>query len=123
MSSVVQYNYPNHSVNVSNISSGGDPITQLPVDQNPPSPMELQIVDTLFKKHRKTMDIIFDEAKDAIIVTILIIIFCLPQVDNMIKKFLPIANRSLYILVLFKGLVAAILFWLIKHFYLSRKSF
>jgi hypothetical protein len=118
MSSTVQYNQPAPSLGV----PVGDPISQLPVDQTPPNNNELQIIDTLFKKHRGAMDLVFDESKDALLVAILVILFCLPQVNAIIIRIIPAAERSPYILVLIKGLVAAALFWLIKHFYLSRKS-
>lgn len=100
----------------------GDPIAQLPVDQNPPSNTEVQIIDTLFKKHRGTMDVIAEESKDALIVAILVIVFSMPQVDALVMKVLPMTENSPYILVLVKGVVAAALYWLVKHFYLSRKS-
>ena len=102
--------------------SAGDPIAQLPVDKTPPSQNEIHIIDTLFKKHRKTMDVIFEEAKGAIIVGLLVIMFCLPNIDSIIQKFLPITQKSLYFLLFVKGLIASIIYWLVKHFYLSRKS-
>jgi hypothetical protein len=100
----------------------GDPITQLPVDHNPPSNTEVQIIDTLFRKHRSTMDVIAEESKDAVLVAILVIAFSLVQVDNLIMFTLPMTRTSPYILVLIKGIIAAVLYWLIKHFYLSRSS-
>ena len=112
----VQYTHPIAA------SSTGDPITQLPVDQNPPSNTEVQIIDTLFRKHRSTMDVIAEESKDAVIVAALVIAFSLPQVNNIITTILPVTSTSPYILVLIKGVIAAALYWLIKHFYLSRRS-
>lgn len=98
----------------------GDPIAQLPVDQSQPSNSEIQIINTLFKKNRKTADIIVDEAKDAILVGVLVAIFCIPQVDEQLKKYVPITRNSLPILILIKGMAATFLFWIITHFYLSR---
>lgn len=109
----VQYNIPSSQIT-------GDPIIQLPVDQTAPSINEAQIIDTLFKKHRGTMNILAEESKESLIVVILIILFSLPQITQIIKKFVPI--NSEYILVLVKGLAAGILFWLLNHFYLSKKS-
>jgi hypothetical protein len=100
----------------------GDPLSQLPVDKTPPSQNEIHIIDTLFKKHRGTMDIIFEEAKGAIIVGLLVVLFCLPNIDTIIQKFLPITQKSLYFLLVVKGLIASVIYWLVKHFYLSRKS-
>ena len=100
----------------------GDSISNLPVDQNPPSPNETQIIDTLFKKHKSTMEVIMDEGKDSFLAGILVILFSLPQIDNFIQKFIPVTEKSIYILLLIKGLIAMFAFWLIKHFYLCRKG-
>lgn len=113
----VQYSQQGH-----NVPSSGDSIAQLPVDQNPPSPNEVQIINTLFKKHRSTMEIIMDEAKDSVLAGVLVILFTLPQVDGFINKLVPMTEKSIYVLVLIKGLVAIVAFWLIKHLYLSRKG-
>ena len=102
--------------------ASGDPIFQLPVDQTPPLPNELHIVDTLFKKHRKTMDVIFEEAKDSIFVALLVIIVCLPNVDMIINKMIPATQNVLYLSLLAKGVAAGIIYWIVKHFYLSQKS-
>ena len=114
----IQYGQPTPSISL----QAGDPIAQLPVDQTPPNINEIHIIDTLFKKHRRMMDVVFEEAKDALIVGLLIITFCLPQIDTIISKILPMTQKSPYFLLLAKGLFASILYWLIKHFYLSRKS-
>lgn len=100
----------------------GDHITQLPVDQAPPTSNEIQIINTLFKKHRGAMDVVFEESKESIFVAILVILFSLPSVDVLIKRFLPISEKSPYIFVVIKGLMSMAIFWIIKHFYLSRKS-
>lgn len=102
------------------MSPGGDPIRQLPVDQSQPTNNELQIVDTLFVKHRDTMDSIFSEAKESLIIGFLFIIFSLPQVDELVKKIFPAAGTSPYILVASKAAIVVATYWLVKHFYLSR---
>jgi len=101
---------------------GGDLIHQLPVDKNPPLPNEVHIIDTLFRKHRGAMDIIFEEAKDSVLVAALVVLACMPQIDLFIYKMIPISQQSPYFLLLAKGLIASILYWLIKHFYLSRRN-
>lgn len=118
MSSGILYNHPNSLTNMTD----GDPIEHLPVDQSPLNPMDVQIIDTLFTKHRKTMDIMFEEAKDALIVALLVIVVCLPRVDTIFRKFIPVTENSPYILLLLKGLLSAAIFWIVKYFYLSRKS-
>ena len=102
--------------------NSGDPISQLPVDNTPVNESENQILDTIFGKHRKTIDVIINDSKDAILVSIIFMIFSLDQVDGFIKKFLPIIGDSEYILLLVKGLMAGFVFWIVKYFYLSRKS-
>jgi len=119
MSSAVQYSQT--VAPAMQASAAGDPIAQLPVDQAPPTSNEIQIVNTLFKKHRGDMDVVFEEAKDSILVAVLVIVFSLPQIGAFIKRFLPMAEKSPYILVLVKGFAAMAIFWLVKHFYLSRK--
>ena len=100
----------------------GDPIAKLPVDQSQPTSNELQIVNTLFTKHRSTMDSIVAEAKDSLIIGLLFVIFSLPMVDGLIKRVLPMTEKSPYILLAIKAIAVMALYWLIKHFYLSRKS-
>ena len=109
----IQYSHP---------LTGGDPINQLPVDKNPPLPNEVHIIDTLFKKHRGAMDMIFEEAKDSVIVASLVILACMPQIDLFIHRMVPISQQSPYFLLIAKGLIAAFLYWIIKHFYLSRNN-
>ena len=103
-------------------SKNSDLISDLPVDKNEPTPSEIQIIDTIFKKHKKTMNSIFLEAKESLIVGILFVIFSIPVVDSVIKRFIPSANNSSYILLLIKILLVMLLFWVLKHFYLSRKN-
>ena len=68
------------------------------------------------------MNSIFLEAKESLIVGILFVIFSIPVVDSVIKRFIPSANNSSYILLLIKILLVMLLFWVLKHFYLSRKN-
>ena len=102
-------------------SVGGDPIAQLPVDRDPPSDAEVQIIDTLFRQNQSTMDIIAVEMKDSLLVTMLVVLVSLPQIVAIINKFIPVTVNSPYILILIQGLITGVLFWLVKHFYLSRR--
>ena len=86
-----------------------DLISELPVDKKEPSTTELQIVNTLFTKHKKTMNSIFSEAKESLIVGILFVIFTIPFVDSMIRKVLPITDRLPWVLLLIKILIVMIL--------------
>lgn len=97
----------------------GDLIINLPVDNNTPSSSEIQLMNTLFEKHRGTINIVAEESKESLIIAIIVILFSLPQINEIITKLSPIDSE--YINLLIKGVSAGVLFWLIKHFYLSKK--
>jgi hypothetical protein len=121
MENQVQYNLPETS-STSHSLSNADHINQLPDDQTQPSHNEIMIVNSLFKEHGNTMNVIFKEIQDSLIIGLLFIVFSLPQIDEIIKKTLPMADKSIYILLFVKAILVSALFWLIKHFYLSRKN-
>jgi hypothetical protein len=98
-----------------------DQIASLPTNQNQPSYDELKIVDTLFKQHGNTMNKIVDESKEAVFIVILFIVFSNTQVDDLIKRFIPITQSSIYLLVSVKAIIIIIVFWTFKNFWLSRK--
>jgi hypothetical protein len=99
-----------------------DLITELPVDKEEPTPEQLKIVNTLFKKENKTsLNSVFINAKDAICAGILFIIFSIPQVDTLLGSILPITTTSVYISVVVKALIVVVLFWVIKYFILIKK--
>ena len=97
-----------------------DFISELPTDKNKPSDNEYRIINTLFKE-KNTINIIFKEMQDSFIVGILFVIFSLPMLDSLIIKFIPVAEKSIYVLLCIKVLSIMLFFWVIKHFYLSRK--
>lgn len=103
------------------LDQGGDPITQLPVDKTEPTTHEARIVDTLFKKNKKAMSRLADELKDPLFVGLLFFLASLPQTDALFKK-IPAANSSPYILMACKILAVMIVYWVVKHFYLSKKT-
>ena len=98
-----------------------DSIANLPVDDNEPKHEEIQIVNTLFKEHKSTLNKLVIEVKDLLIIGILFILLSLPQTDSIIQKVIPSSVNSIYILVGIKALLIMLVFWLIKYFYLSKK--
>jgi hypothetical protein len=104
-----------------NSQKNSDNISELPIDKIQPSGDELEIVNTLFKNHNKTMMNIFNEIKDTLLIGLLFIVFTLPQLDVLLNKFIPITQTSVYILTIIKMTMVMILYWIIKYFYLSRK--
>ena len=99
-----------------------DLIKDLPTDKVEPSHDELQMMDMLFKNtSTSSMNNLFKELKDSLIVAILFIVFSIPQIDSLLNKYIPITQTSLYILILIKSIFVMGLYWLIKHFYLATK--
>lgn len=98
----------------------GDNIAKLPVDNTPPNEAERQLVDALFE-HKGTLDTIFENMKEVVLIGVLFIIVSLPQVVQLIQKYVPITNGSIYMQFGVQSLLLMFLFWFIKHFQLSRK--
>jgi hypothetical protein len=112
---------PNISYGTTTVQQAvGDPIASLPTDESPPSEDDLRLVNTLFKKNSTFLDKMAIECKDLFIIGVLFIVFSLPFTDRLVSK-IPIAAKSPYILLGIKTLLVMILFWIIKHFHLSRK--
>ena len=103
-------------------TGSGDPITSLPMDKSQPSQSEINIVNTLFTKHKSTMDLVIAEVKDSAVIGLLFVVLSLPLTDNLIKKVLPITEKSPYVLIGAKAILLMALFWLTKYFYLSRRG-
>lgn len=97
-----------------------DPLDTLPTDKNAPTHSEIQIVDTLFKENHTTIQKIFNGTKDVFIFSGLFLLLSLPQINDIIIKFFPSAS-SPYMLLFAKTVLFAILYFLIKNWYLVRK--
>ena len=103
-------------------STKGDNISDLPSDKINPSIDEIHIIDELYGQNPTAMDNLIREGKDVFIIGILFIILNLTPTNTIINKILPITKNSDYFLVFFKALIIMVLYWLIKHYYLSRKK-
>lgn len=100
----------------------GDVIEQLPSDRSVPSHNEIRIVDQLFQQKKGIFDHILNQTKDIVILGGLFIIFSLPFIDDLIKKFITIAGTSPYILLGVKVLLFVFTYFIIKNLYLARKN-
>lgn len=100
----------------------GDIIAQLPTDQTVPSHNEIRIVDTLFQKKKSIVDRILKNTIDVLIVGILFIVFSLPLVDNLIKKFINMAEKSEYILIGVKAILFMLSYFIVNNIYLIKKQ-
>lgn len=97
-----------------------DNLGSLPTDKNNPSEVDKNMADTIFGANLSITQKLVKESKDMMIIGLLFVALSLPQVDELIKKFVPPTQNSVYILILIKAIMVMVLFWLIKHFYLSR---
>jgi hypothetical protein len=104
-----------------NTSSNSDLIDTLPTDQTMPSHAEIQIVDTLFKQN-STVQKLLSGTQDVLVVGLLFLLFSLPQIDMMIKKFVSSSNNSEYILLGIKCLLFMLVYFLVKNMYLAKKQ-
>lgn len=100
----------------------GDVIEQLPADMSVPSHNEIRIVDQLFQQKKGIFDRILGQTKDIVILGGLFIVFSLPFIDNLIKKFVTAAGTSPYILIGIKALLFVFSYFIIKNLYLVRKK-
>lgn len=98
-----------------------DVLDSLPVDKNIPTPAEVHMVDMLFGQNKGTIEKFLDGTKDIIFLGIFFIIFSLPQVDDIIKKFFPSTSTSPYILIFVKSLVFMLCYFIFKNVYLVKK--
>lgn len=99
----------------------GDLIDQLPEDQTTPSHNEIQIVDMLFKEKQRLFDKILSNTKDVLLVGVLYVVFSVPEIDNLIKKFVPMTRNSEYILTLVKALLFMSIYYILNNIHLARK--
>lgn len=100
----------------------GDVITNLPTDASMPSHEELQIINSIFRENKATKGRLFSEAKEGVILIMLFIILSIEPVDKLLKKIIPIASSSPYILILIKGIILAVVFYMIKNLYLVKTN-
>jgi hypothetical protein len=103
------------------ISSLGDLIGDLPVDQTIPTHNEIQVIDKLFVKQKTVFNKILESSKDLLLMGLFFIIFSLPQIDSLIKSLIPMTNNSYYILLGVKALLFMLTYYIVSNIYLVRK--
>ena len=114
-------NTTGNSIQVKNGSLIGDSINNLPFDQTIPTHNEIKLVNSLFKEQKSIFFKILDKSKDLLVLALFFIIFSLPQIDSIIKKFISITNNSLYILISIKALLFVFTYFIINTLYLAKK--
>jgi hypothetical protein len=98
-----------------------DSIDSLETDKNAISQSENQLLNSLFV--RKSMfETILGAAKEVVLAGILFVIFSLPQVDDLVKKYVPSTNNSVYLLTFVKAALFMFAFFVLKNMYLVRNN-
>lgn len=99
----------------------GDYIEKLPLDDSKPSAEQMKLVNNIFKENYSTMDKLASEFREGMVIAILFVIFSLPQMDDIIRKFVPSADNTM-ILTGIKAVIVVLLFYFIKNYHLSKRS-
>lgn len=104
-------------------NSMGDSIQALPTDQIQPSPQEMQVYNAVFQQNNlTTMQKVVHGLRDIILAGILFIVFQLPQIDELLEKFIPVARTSYPIRVVLKAVMFSLVYFMVKNWYLTRKG-
>jgi hypothetical protein len=98
-----------------------DNINDLPIDKKMrQTEIEIELIDTIFKGEPSTLKVLIDEIKEPLIVGVLFVLFSLQYVESVTQSLLPLTNNSPIFIMITKVIFIMILFWIIKHFNLSR---
>lgn len=97
-----------------------DTIKSLPVDEEPVENMYL--ADSIFKQDPSMVSKLASEFKEFSLIAVLFVLFSSEQFDNLIRKNIPIADKSPIILIGIKCSVVIFLFYVIKNLQLVRKQ-
>jgi len=98
-----------------------DLIEDLPTNAQKPSEADNAMINMLFNDKSEASKNVRNEISDLMIMLILFIIFSIPAIDTFICNNVSIVNKSKYMLILIKGILFVLSFWVIKNFWLTRK--
>jgi hypothetical protein len=108
-------------ITITQNDKNADLISSLPTNENQPRYEELKIMDTLFKKHTSSITKIVNEFKDGFVLSVFFILFSIPFVDELFKKYVPYTCNSLYILIFIKSILFMLAVWIFKNLVLLKK--
>jgi hypothetical protein len=98
-----------------------DFIDDLPVDKNPPSESEMNIINSIFSQKQNIRKLLLG-TQDVLLVGFIFILFSLPQIDEYIMKIFPSTTKSPYILIGLKTILFMLFYFISKNIYLARKN-
>ncbi len=100
----------------------GHLIVSLPSDQYPPTEEEQQLLNMLLKKQQTSIELLISGTKEVLGIGALFAILNTPQVEEYIKKYIPMASRSEYSLLFVKTMLFVFFVFILKNFHLIRKQ-
>lgn len=92
-----------------------DRLETLPVDDSFVEPPDIHLVEQIFKENKEGVGKIASELKPILLVGIIYVLMSIPQVDEIIKKFLPFTRNSTFMFIGFKALVIMILLYFFSN--------
>ena len=98
----------------------GDSIIDLPTDKTMPSHREIEVIDSVFQKHKSLLATIMIDAKDAIILGLLFALMASPFAEGALSRFFP-SMGSPYMSILIRSIVFMIIYYILKNIYLVRR--
>lgn len=99
--------------------TNGDIIKQLPTDNDIPSDREIKIMNELFEEQTNMASNIASKNKNIIFIGILFMLFSSSILDNLIKKYIPVAINN-YLLIVIKTLVFMLSVFIVQNWSFSR---
>lgn len=103
-------------------NTNADSINNLPVDDNAVPNNELQIANALFKEKQFALTKVVSASKDIVLVMALYLIFCMPQIDNLIKRFFPSTESSIYFFYGIKALLFGFCYFILQNIHAVYKK-
>jgi len=101
----------------------GDSIDGLPTDESVPSHDEVKIVETLFnEKNNSFFSRLFNGLKEFVVLLALFVLFNIPQISSLFNNLVKSISVNPYILVVLKGIVFVVVYFLINNLYLIKKK-
>ena len=103
----------------------GDMISQLPSDKSRMEQVpeeDMQVVNTVFHQSNAKSNSFYHGLKEAAVAGLIFILFSVPQIDGIFKKFIPMTANSPYMLIFVKAIGFVVVFWIVKNFLLNKKG-
>ena len=96
-----------------------DTIKSLPVDNEPVE--NPYVCDSLFPNDPTIVSTIAAEFKESVLIVVLFVLFSSEQLTDLIRKYIPIADKSPFALMAIKCVTILVLYYIIRNFQLIRK--